>query len=149
MIIHHANLDRERLTDHYLRLSIEDRRCRFGSAIKDDLIRLHVNHTAFNHEHRYTWIEDEHGLYIAVMQTASLPTRFTTVELGLSVDADQRRHGYGEVLLADSIEHCRRNGITHVVMHCLAENRAVRRLCAKLGMAVQPDGIECDAMIEL
>jgi len=137
--------DRKALGRHFLRLDVEDRRLRFGSAISDEAVLAYAARIDFERDCVFA-VHDEHLAWIAVVHVA---LSGATAELGLSVLPGFRGHGNGDALLKRAVVWLRNRRIVSVYVHCIAENAGMMHLARKNGMRIVYSGSESDGRLEL
>lgn len=139
-------LDRPRLKDHFLRLSPDDRRLRFGGALPDDMLLEYVDHIDFSRDQVLAAFDARFEV-IAVAHVGFLPGG--TAELGLSVQSDHRREGLAMRLVRRAINSATTHRCNRLWIHFLTENRAMASLTRKLGMRTIAVLGESDAYLDL
>ena len=138
---------RDDIALHLLQLPKNDRRLRFGRAIRDDAIREYVNGIDFERDRVFGIHGADLGL-IGVAHLALDPAK-QAAELGLSVDPAARVKGHGFALLQRSVLHAANLGYRALFMHCLAENGIMMHLARKAGLTVVIESGEADAQLKL
>jgi GNAT superfamily N-acetyltransferase len=137
--------NRSALTAHFLALSADDRRLRFGTAVFDATIRDYVEHIDFDRDAAFGSFTDDLSLggaaHVAVFNGVA--------ELGVSVLPGYRRRGIGSALFERASGFARNHFIRTLFMHCLIENAAMMHIARKSGMKIVTDGGEADAHLEL
>lgn len=132
--------------DHLLRLSPEDRRLRFGSALDDGAIRQFAERidpaknlilVAYN-----GGTEVIGAVHVAVNGTES-------VELGFSVERPYRGAHLGMALCERALLASRNRGYRRVELYCLPENMPMRRLALHCGMRMRFEDGECEGSLPL
>jgi GNAT superfamily N-acetyltransferase len=134
--------------DHLLRLTPEDRHCRFSGSVSDFVIAEHCA--------RIDWFRTVViGCFIDgdLRGAAELRLDDSRVgwrsELAVTVERDWQDQGNGTELLRRSITVCRNRGIRSIYMICLLENRRMQRIARRFeGDLVLGDG-EAEAQIAL
>lgn len=138
---------REDIARHLLQLPAEDRRLRFGRAIRDDAIREYVAGVDFERD-RVFGIQGEALELVGVAHLALDPAD-GTAELGVSVDPSCRGNGHGYALLKRALLHAANIGCRVLFMHCLAENAIMMHLARKAGLLLVLEGGEADGRLKL
>ena len=138
---------REDIARHLLQLPAEDRRLRFGRAIRDDAIREYVARIDFERD-RVFGIEGGTLELVGVAHLALDPADHSA-ELGLSVDPRCRGKGHGYALLKRALLHAANIGCRVLFMHCLAENAIMMHLARKAGLLLVFEGGEADGRLKL
>ena len=136
---------RPELERHFLALSPEDVRLRFGSMLSAPAIEEYVARIDFDRDAVFG-VHDE---TLALVGVAHVGFTDDMAELGVSVLAGHRGRGIGGALLARASEHARNRFVGRLYMHCLAENTAMMRLARKLEMKICLDAGEADAFLKL
>ncbi len=137
--------DRAALEAHFLALDGEDRRLRFGSPVRDEVLREYVARIDFERDGIFA-VQDDYFRLLAVVHVAFSGEN---AELGLSVLSGRRGAGLGSALFSRAVIHLRNRGATEVFVHCLSENGAMMHLARKHGMQVIPAGAETEARLVL
>ena len=137
---------REDIARHLMQLPAEDRRLRFGRAIRDDAIREYVAGIDFDRD-RVFGIEGDALELVGFAHLALAADR--TAELGLSVDPRCRGKGHGYALLQRALLHAANIGCRVLFMHCLAENAIMLHLARKAGLLLVLEGGEADGRLKL
>ncbi|MEW5863507.1 MAG: GNAT family N-acetyltransferase [Pseudomonadota bacterium] len=132
---------------HLLRLDPEDRRLRFGRAMRDEAIDAYVSGIDFTRDRAFGIFGD--GFELAGVAHLAMDDATGQAELGLSVDAVLRGHGYGTALLRRAVLHATNRGYRALLMHCLAENAAMLHLARKAGLRTVVRAGEADAHLAL
>lgn len=138
---------REDIKRHLLQLPAEDRRLRFGRAIRDDAIRDYVDGIDFERD-RVFGIEGD-ALELVGFAHLALDPADGVAELGLSVDPRCRGKGHGYALLQRALLHAANIGCRVLFMHCLAENAIMLHLARKAGLLLLLEGGEADGRLKL
>jgi GNAT superfamily N-acetyltransferase len=142
-----SELDRAEIERHLLRLCAEDRRLRFGRAMRDEAIRDYAAGIDFARD-RVFGIHARDLALVGVAHLALAPAA-QIAELGLSVDQSCRGRGYGAALLKRAVMHAANLGFRALFMHCLAENRVMVHLAVKAGLQVVVESGEANARLAL
>ena len=137
--------DRDALRAHYIALSSEDRRLRFGAPIHDEGLAAYVDRIDFGRDGVFAVQDDE----LRVIAAIHVAVGDGPAELGLSVLPGARSQGLGDALLKRSATWLRNRGELAVYVHCLSENAAMMHLARKNGMRIAHDGAESDGRLEL
>jgi RimJ/RimL family protein N-acetyltransferase len=138
---------RDEIARHLLQLPENDRRLRFGQAIRDEAIREYVERIDFDRDRVFGILGP--ALELAGIAHLALAPAEKSAELGLSVDASQRVKGYGYALLQRAVLHAANLGYRALFMHCLAENATMMRLAKKAGLLVVVEYGEADGRLKL
>jgi len=135
------------ITRHLLRLDPEDRRLRFGRAMRDEALQAYVAGIDFARDRVFGVFGDD--LELAGVAHLAMDDAAGEAELGLSVDAALRGRGYGMALLRRAVLHATNRGYRALLMHCLAENAAMLHLARKAGLRTVVAAGEADAHLAL
>jgi RimJ/RimL family protein N-acetyltransferase len=136
---------------HILLLNDEDRRLRFGTQTPDEVIHQYVEHLDFNRDTIFGSFDSQLNL-IGMAHLAYLPKvkgQAHAAEFGVSVLPDGRGQGIGTALLARAAVHSRNTRIETLLVHCLANNKAMMRLAKNAGMLVEYAYGDADAYLKL
>lgn len=136
---------RAALLQHFLALSPEDRRLRFGSTLSGELIAQYAERIDFDHDAAFG-VHDDSLHLVGVAHVAFVDDY---AELGLSVLPGHRGHGVGGALFERGAAHARNRSVPRLYMHCLNENAAVVHIARKFGMRIVAEAGEADAHLEL
>jgi RimJ/RimL family protein N-acetyltransferase len=141
---------RQRIIQHLLELSAQDRYLRFGYAAQEPQIRAYVEQLDFHRDEIYGIYNRQLSLIaVAHLALSSDPKTLNCAEFGVSVAQDGRGKGYGTELFARAITHARNQGIDLVFIHALSENAAMLKIARNAGATVQRDGAESEAYLKL
>lgn len=136
---------RDGLVTHFLALSDEDRRLRFGSRLSPEGVVAYVSGIDFRRDVVFAVRDDR----LQLLGVAHLAFGKSFAELGLSVLPPIRGQGVGNALFDRAATHARNRGIPRLYMHCLAENQSIMRLARKFGMSIVTDSGDADAYLQL
>ena len=136
---------RSELLAHFLALSPEDLRLRFGSPIAADAIDRYVQRIDFDRDAAFG-VHDDSLVLVGVAHVAFLDDQ---AELGLSVLPGHRGRGVGSALFERGAAHARNRSVPTLFMHCLRENAAIVHIARRFGMRIVMDYGEADAHLEL
>jgi GNAT superfamily N-acetyltransferase len=120
---------RQVLLDHFLALDDEDRRLRFGAALRGPAIGSYVRDIDFEHDGVFGVLD-----HAAVMGVAHAALGEGPAELGISVLPEWRRQGIADALFERAVEFLRGRGEREAITFCLTENGAMMQLARKHGM---------------
>jgi len=140
-----SRFERPALERHFLALTSEDRRLRFGAGFADAAVRLYVKGIDFGRDALFGVVDDE----LSIIAAAHLARTNGHAELGVSVLPGHRDRGIGGALLGRAHMHARNWGVRRLFMHCLTENSAMMHLARKQGMAMVASSGEADAWLGL
>jgi GNAT superfamily N-acetyltransferase len=138
---------RDDIVRHLQQLPENDRRLRFGRAIRDDAIRAYVDGIDFERDRVFGILSASLDL-VGVAHLALSPTE-KAAELGLSVDPAERVKGRGYALLQRALLHAANVGYRTLFMHCLAENSIMLHLATKAGLTVVIEAGEADGRLKI
>ena len=133
------------LVTHFLALSADDRRLRFGSSLSGDGVRAYVARINFDRDSLFAVHDDR----LVAVGVAHVAFGDDAAELGLSVLPAHRRCGVGSALFERAAAHVRNRFVRRLYMHCLGENAPIIRIAVRFGMDVVTDIGEADAHLEL
>jgi len=136
---------RNELLVHFLALSSEDRRLRFGSSLSAEGIEAYVRRIDFDRDAAFGVHDDS----LRLVGVAHLGLLDDHAELGLSVLPEHRGRGLGSALFERGAAHARNRFVPTLFMHCLRENAAIVHIARRFGMRIVVDYGEADAHIEL
>ena len=137
--------DRQACQRHFLRLSGDDRRLRFGLSLLDSAVRDYVARIDFE-GHAVFGVFDES---LQLDGVAHLVRRDDSSELGISVLSAARGCGLGKALLARSHTHARNWGVEVLRMQCLTDNAPMMHIALKQGMMIERHMGEASAFLRL
>jgi len=142
---------RELIFNHLLLLNEDDRHLRFGTQTTNEVIERYVHHLDFDKDKVFGHFDAllrlsgvAHLAYLAEAQGQSL-----SAELGVSVLPEGRGHGIATALLARATVHARNTGINTLLIHCLANNKAMMHIAHKAGMHIDFAYGDADAYLKL
>jgi GNAT superfamily N-acetyltransferase len=133
------------LTDHFLALSPEDRRLRFGSSLAPDALAGYVAAIDFERDAVFG-VHDER---LTIVGAAHAAFSGGNAELGISVLPAHRGRGVGTTLFERAAEHARNRFVPRLFMHCLSENAAILRIAQRAGMDIVTEAGDADAHLRL
>ena len=140
----HAS-NRDRVQQHFLQLSSEDRRLRFGATLSDESVIDYVQRIDFKDDGIFAVTDDE----LRPIGVVHIAYGDNGAELGLSVLDGARGMGIGNALFARAAMHLRNRAVREVIIHCLSENAAMMHLAQKNGMQLSRDGADSEARLVL
>jgi GNAT superfamily N-acetyltransferase len=140
-----SRFERPVLERHFLALTSEDRRLRFGAGFADAAVRLYVKRIDFERDALFGVVDDD----LSIIAAAHLARTNGHAELGVSVLPGHRDRGIGGALLGRAHTHARNWGVHALFIHCLTENGAMMHLARKNGMDIVVDAGETDAWLKL
>jgi GNAT superfamily N-acetyltransferase len=130
---------------HFLSLSAEDRRLRFGTPLSAEAITSYVDRIDFERDAAFA-VHDDSLLVVGIAHVALSDDH---AELGLSVLPAHRGRGVGSALFERGAQHARNRYVRTLFMHCLRENAAVVHIAQRFGMQIVTDSGDADAHLEL
>jgi GNAT superfamily N-acetyltransferase len=137
--------DKPAIETHFISLSEEARRMRFGSDLNDIAIRSYLDTIDFATDAVFGVVDDE----LALLAVAHLARDKNCAELGLSVLEANRNHGIGTELFQRANLHARNWNARTLFMHMLAQNAAMLHIARKQGMRILVEASEADAWFTL
>jgi RimJ/RimL family protein N-acetyltransferase len=140
-----TQLDKTRIINHLTQLQGEDRRLRFGGTVNDDYISTYVT-KSFEQESQWFGVDHIDGHLVATCHVAILDGE---AELGCCVDEDYRGEGFAQKMFDRAVTWLRVRNITHVFMHCLSENGAMKHIARKNDMVLVSEYGETDAAVDV
>ena len=140
-----SRADRDGLAAHLLALDAADRRLRFGTPLSDIGVRGYVAGIDFARDAVFGVIDCD----LRIVGAAHVARGDGHAEVGLSVLPEFRRRGVGGALLERSAMHARGWYVRKLLMHCLAENVAMRRLAQRQRMRIVTESGESEAWLAL
>jgi len=136
---------RPALAAHFLALSPEDRRLRFGASISEESIAAYTVQIDFGRDAVFGVFDDE----LALVGVAHLAFLDDAAELGISVLPEHRGRGAGRAQFARAAEHARNRFVPRLFMHCLAENAAMMHIARTSAMEIVVEAGDADAHLAL
>ncbi|MCU0951104.1 MAG: GNAT family N-acetyltransferase [Burkholderiaceae bacterium] len=130
---------------HFLSLTADDRRLRFGRSMNDAALGAYVDRIDFARDALFGVFDAD----LVLIGVAHLARGTDRAELGLSVLPAGRRGGIAASLLDRAITHARACGITLLTLHCMSENEPMRRLAQRARMTVAREHGELQAELQL
>lgn len=141
---------RERIAQHLIALTPQDRYLRFGHSAQDEQIRRYVASLDFERDEIFGIYNRKLAL-IAVAHLAYAKDRQhdNCVEFGVSVLPSARGRGYGARLFDRAAMHASNDGVSLMFIHALSENAAMLKIARNAGATVERDGTESEAYLRL
>jgi GNAT superfamily N-acetyltransferase len=140
----------ERIANHLLALSNQDRYLRFGYAANDEQIRRYVAGLNFERDEIFGIYNRKLELIaMAHLALSTDPNLTSCAEFGVSVLAQARGRGYGARLFDRAVIHGRNEGVKMMFIHALSENTAMLNIARKAGAIIERDGSESEAYLKL
>lgn len=125
----------EKLIEHFSRLNAEDRRMRFGVSLGQERIEHYVKDAIKHGDHVFA-IFNEEGQIVGALHMAKEYHDKHAYELGLSVNAEYRKLGYGRALFEKGVSWAKTLGAKRIYTYCLSENRAMQHLSRSQNLRV-------------
>ncbi len=142
---------RQRIREHLLALSPQDRYLRFGYPASNDHVGHYADALAFDHDEVFGLFDRQlrlvamaHLAYVGSPGSAPVMAEF-----GVSVLPDGRGRGLGTRLFEHACLHARNRGIDTMVVHALSENLPMLRIAKAAGALLVRDGPESTATLRL
>ena len=144
---------RERITQHLLALSDNDRYLRFGYAATDAQISKYVDMLDFEQDEVFGIFNRKLVLIAMAHLAHSIPAPNVAdpamSEFGVSVLAQARGRGFGARLFEHAMLHARNRGVRTLFIHALSENVAMLKIARNAGATIERYGSESDARVIL
>lgn len=138
-------LDKHRIISSLTKLEGEDRRLRFGTMCNDQYIIDYVN-KSFEQDSQWFGVDHIDGHLVANCHVAVYNGE---AELGCCVDEEYRGEGFAQQMFNRAVTWLRVRGITHVFMHCLSENGAMKHIAKKNEMVLVSEYGETEAIVDV
>ncbi len=123
------------ILDHLFLLSEDDRRLRFFSNISNVGIESYVERIRWNGDVCFGCFSGSTLIAFAHLGKVD----FDQYELGMSISEEHKGQGVGKEMMKRIITWCKANGVNKLVMECLTENKAMRKIAKNLGMRIVND----------
>src|SRR5436309_4528100 len=123
---------RAALATHFLALSPDDRRLRFGASLSAERLAAYVAEIDLGRDAVFGVFDDA----LELIGVAHVAFADDVAELGISVLPEYRGRGAGRALFARAAEHARNRFVPRLFMHCLAENAAIMHIARTSGMDI-------------
>ena len=126
------------ILEHLMRLSPEDRHMRFFAALGEAGLKLYIDKIRTEDEIFLTM--DTVGGQLRVtgfLHVASLGDN--SFEIGVSVDADQRKNGIGGQLFDRALMFLKGHGCKKLYINCLTVNTPMQKIVKKYSMETHRD----------
>lgn len=131
-------------------LPAEDKYLRFGYTANEDQIRKYVENTlstANTRTHSDFWYAVKHnGEIIATLHIA---IRDEMAEFGFTTSTEYRNQGIGQMLFGRGFQLVTEFSISRIYLMFLSQNRPMRHIAKKFGLAVVVDGSDAESSIEI
>ncbi|MGQ3673086.1 GNAT family N-acetyltransferase [Xanthobacter sp. TB0136] len=133
--------------EHLLRLDMESRRFRFGSAVSDEFIERYTSRAFRNGAIVQGYFVD--GVLRAAAELYPLGDVLPgEAEAAFSVEREYQNHGLGTALLEHVILVARNRGIRSLCMNCLLHNRRMQQIARKFDADLTFDTDEVVAQLK-
>jgi len=121
----------------------------FGLPVTDYFIDHLVEGFVKNPEQNYFLVAERNKVWIGAVHIAVVNE--TEVEFGIIVNGANRKQGIADQLMEEAIVWARNRGYSHLFMHCLTWNKAIRHLCEKHSLEVKnfTSGTETESRCKL
>lgn len=145
---------RERIGEHLLQLSNEDRYLRFGYRASDLQVGRYVDVLDFDRDEIFG-IFNRRLMLVAMAHLAYAPVRegrgggSGAAEFGVSVLPRARGRGYGARLFEHAVLHARNRSVDALTIHALSKNEAMLKIARRAGAVVQNHASESEASLKL
>jgi GNAT superfamily N-acetyltransferase len=146
-----ADRHRPRILTHLFALDLRDRYLRFGHAAADGQIARYVDQIDFEKDEvfgifnrRLEVVALAHLAYLGHDEKAP-----QCAEFGVSVLARARGRGWGARLFDCAVLHARNRHVDTLLIHSLAENRAMLHIARSAGAQVEHEGPDAVARLKL
>jgi GNAT superfamily N-acetyltransferase len=140
--------DRPAILSHLLRLGLDDRILRFGTAAADEAIVEYCGRWNFARDIVEGAVED--GRVLGLIHTPVYEEGEDLVgELGFSVDAQSRQRHIATRLAVRTLERSRNRGLARVYIHFLLRNRPMMCLASRFTRDIVAEHDEATATVRL
>jgi len=142
---------RPRILAHLLALPARDRYLRFGYAAGDSQVSCYIDQLDFERDEVFG-IFNRRLDVVAMAHLAYLgaPDRpQTAAEFGVSLAAHARGRGWGARLFDRAMLHARNRHVDTLLIHALAENKAMLHIVRQAGAKVDLEGPDAVARLQL
>ena len=138
------------LLTHLISMTDDERRLRFFHSASDDYIRDYYRKTV---ERSDTWVVNYRlvGIQYVIVGAlhAAVDADFKSAELGFSVNTGYSGQGIATELMSRTISILKNLGVQSIILYCLSENAAVKKICVKHGMRVIGFSPESESTLDL
>lgn len=142
---------RPRIAEHLLALPLRDRALRFGYVASDEQIERYVSQLDFERDEIFGIFNRRLQLvamaHLAFQGAAEQPP--AAAEFGVSVAAHARGRGWGARLFDRAVLHARNRHVDTLLIHALAENKAMLHIARRAGAKVELEGPDATALLRL
>lgn len=141
-----TDADRPQVLAHYLGLSPQMRRLRFGLALSDERIEAWVREMPLTGRALGYFVWNELRAVVWLAPDESSPQR---AELAVTADARQRGHGWGRRLVHQALDAAEAAGLRNVDIYYLRENTPMARIARTLPGKHGSDGCDAHVTVDL
>lgn len=140
--------DSELVTNHILKLSVDDIYLRFGYDAKESQIRDYVTNTISVKDDQYNfwWGIIQEDKLLATIHVAA---KDDVAEFAFTTDAEYRGQKLGQLLFARGLQFVTERKINRIYMCMLSKNFAMRRIASKFGLSVTTFGTDTEASVNI
>lgn len=142
---------RPRILAHLLALPLQDRYLRFGYAASDSQVGRYVDQLDFDRDEVFGIFNRRLDVvamaHLAYMGADDAPRPLA--EFGVSVAPHARGRGWGARLFDRAVLHARNRHVHTLLIHALAENKAMLHIVRSAGARVELDGPDVVARLPL
>ena len=122
--------DLDRVRDHFLRLSSNSRRLRFGRPVSDEFLERYAE--ALFEAVSIVYGAEVDGIIRGVTEMRGDTTSWSRfAEAAISVEDDYQDRGIGGALLKRLVQSAQNRGVAQLYMVCLRENHKMKHLAQK------------------
>jgi RimJ/RimL family protein N-acetyltransferase len=139
------SFDSLKLEQLLLSLSPEDRRFRFSSQVKDEVIQRYVSNLKWRQMCVYGMF-DRNGELIGTVELVPTPAG---TELAIAVRSTHKRQGIGRALMKRALLHARLRGLTKLQILCTADNKAMQSLARGVGMTLSREYCDVEGRLKV
>jgi GNAT superfamily N-acetyltransferase len=134
--------------EHLLRLEIECRRSRFGSAASDRLVLDYAARIDCSSTTVLACFID--GQMRGAAELKSLDATWCArAEAAFSVERPWQGYGLGTALMSHIIATARQRAVEHIYLSCHLSNRRIQRMAERVGASLKFEDCECFADIQV
>lgn len=140
----------EYIVDHLDLLQEHDRYLRFGYKPSRDKIDEYVRNslaTVNTRQHADFWFGIKQG--VELVATLHVSIRDDVAEFAFSTAEHHRGRKLGQLLFARGYQLVTEYSITRIYMMCLTENKVMRHIARKFGLAVMTQGTDAEGSVNI
>lgn len=121
----------------------------FGLQVSEMFLDQLVHSFIVDSDNNHFLIAERNGVWVGTVHIAIISS--DEVEFGIIVDRGSRKQGIADQLMRAAIRWARERNYSHLYMHCLTWNKAIRHLCDKHGLEVKnfTSGTEVESRVKL